>query len=56
MSTPESKDLRDLAEKISELARNHSAFSMVHRPVQNCCDHICAMARNLELEKEHHHE
>jgi hypothetical protein len=49
-STPESKDLRDLVRQIEEVARNHMAFSMVYSVVQNCCDHISARARNIELE------
>lgn len=48
--TPESKDLRDLAQIIQSVASSHHGYSMVYAIVQNCCDHISAKARIMEVE------
>mgnify|MGYP003396092909 FL=1 len=45
-------DLRDLAKKIEDLARDHPAYSKAHPAVQNCCDHLSAIARCEEANKE----
>lgn len=37
-------DLRDLADQIKELTRNHMAFNASHRIVANACDHLYALA------------
>lgn len=36
--------LRDLAEKIDRLAREHPAYSQAYEVVQNCVDHLSAKA------------
>lgn len=43
--------LRDLARQIEELAKNHPAYSQAHKVVQNCCDHLRAMARCEECQR-----
>ncbi len=50
MSRPESKELRDLVQKIETLARQHPAFTMVSPAVQHFCDYLSARARIIELE------
>lgn len=47
--TPESRDLRDLMRQIEKVSKNHRAYSMVYSVIQNCCDHIAAIARTIEL-------
>lgn len=37
--------LRDLAQQIEEVAKAHAAYSQAYAVVQNCCDHLCAIAR-----------
>lgn len=40
--------LRDLARRIEQLAKDHEAYSQAYRVVQNCCDHLSAIARTHE--------
>jgi acetate kinase len=47
----ESKDLRDLADKIENLTRAHPAYQMAHRIVDNAVDHLIAIARTIELRR-----
>lgn len=37
--------LRDLARQIETLAKEHPAYSQAQPIVQNCVDHLCAIAR-----------
>jgi hypothetical protein len=43
------EELRDLADKIDKVAREHSSFSVVHEITNNCVSHIRAVARVHEL-------
>jgi hypothetical protein len=47
----EATELRDVAACIERVAREHSAWSMVHTIVLNATDHICAMARVMETRR-----
>jgi hypothetical protein len=49
METPESKQLRDVAMQIENLARRHPAWSMVHEIIFNATNHICAKAAIIEM-------
>lgn len=44
--------LRELASQIKELAKAHPYYSQAHAIVENCCDHLCAVARTHELTAE----
>jgi len=44
--------LRDLAQRIERVAMRHPAFSQAGGVVQNCCDHLCAIARTHEANAE----
>lgn len=46
------KDLRDLAQKIQEVASAHPCFSQAHRPVAMLIDHLCAIAAANERNRE----
>ena len=37
--------LRDLAEKLQAAVINHPAYGQGSKPILNCIDHLCAMAR-----------
>ena len=41
--------LRDLSQKIRDLAREHKSFSQVSDIVSNACDHIDAVAHIEEM-------
>lgn len=43
--------LRDLSEAIYALAREHPCYSQASAVVQNCCDHLCAIARVHEVNR-----
>lgn len=45
-------DLRDLAVKIEALTREHPAYSKAWGPVQNLSNHLQAMARCEETNKD----
>lgn len=40
--------LRDLAAKIEALAKEHEAYSQAQPTIQNCVDHLSAIARTYE--------
>lgn len=44
--------LRDLAAKIEDLARWHPAYSQAWQVINNCSDHLQALARIEEINKE----
>lgn len=51
-ATPEAAQLRDLALKIEDLAREHQAYSLAWGAVQNLSDHLQAKARVIETNKD----
>lgn len=43
------KELRQAAKDLENTAKKSYCYSVVHTIVQNACDHICAVARTIEL-------
>ena len=51
MIPKEAAELRDLAKILREISAAHPAYSMTYTIIQNACDHICAKARIMEVER-----
>ncbi len=49
----EAEDMRDLARRIEDLAREHRAHSMAWEIVRNCTHHLTAVARTMECNAQH---
>ena len=48
----EARDLRDLAQKIEQLVREHQAHSMAWEHTRAFCDYLTCRARVMELESQ----
>jgi hypothetical protein len=49
----EAEDMRDLARRIEDLAREHRAHSMAWEIIRNCTHHLTAVARTMECNAQH---